>query len=387
MRNHVQLQALGGTAASSSSASSSVVYEKLKTVDEVTADDVESIRGGRESSLGPPTLVAGHLSSRRLPYCCCTYCWCCCCLRCECTLRNVLVALMALGVFMGLFWSFIVYCFLPPRIPPLTIEPLTSAPAVFNGTVRVLFVGDSMFGIACRRYELRQKVAAFLPQYSMNLAVSGKSAVKARDLRQRLPAIMRITHPDVVFLWENSDISNVNENFMSARDIASSRANYTVNMEWDVKYILNFQDKVSGKKVKNMALVGPGMLGEGPFLPRDPNVISTWPRILPVVQKYDHGWMIDDFIKMNRAIAVKLGVPHLDVKGLFQAQVPWYRLFYAGWVTTDGEHPNERGTTLIAREVATMLLEWFQKYNDSIISSPEHLPTYEFMDDEVTDRR
>ena len=385
MRNNVQLQPLAGapslSSSSSSSSSSSVVYEKLKSDDELTADDVESVHGGggRESSLGPPR---PHRDAGK--WCSCYLC-CCCCVRCDCTLRNVLVGFMAVGIFMGSLYSFVLYCFLPPTIPPLMIEPLTSAPAVFNGTVRVLFVGDSMFGIACRRYELRQKVAAFLPQYSMNLAVSGKSAVKARDLRQRLPAILRITHPDVVFLWENSDISNVNENFMSSRDIASSRSNYTLNMEWDVNYILNFQDTVSRKRVKNMALVGPGMLGEGPFLPRDPNVQSTWPRILPVVQKYDHRWMIDDFIKMNRAIASKFGIPHMDVKGLFQAHLPWYRLFYAGWVTTDGEHPNERGAVLIAREVATMLLQWFQHYNDSVISSPDHLPSYEFMDDEVTD--
>ena len=32
---------------------------------------------------------------------------------------------------------------------------------------------------------------------------------------------------------------------------------------------------------------------------------------------------------------------HFEQK-LFKAVVPWYRIFYAGWVTTDGEHPNER---------------------------------------------
>jgi len=115
--------------------------------------------------------------------------------------------------------------------------------------------------------------------------------------------------------------------------------------------------------------------------------------------------------------------------------VPWYRIFYAGWVTTDGEHPNERykhselhdnidhlynnitptppiisttilplhllffllfyfspisygtcrGNVIVAREVSKLLLEWFQNFNNSMISEPDHLPSNEFMDDQVTD--
>ena len=57
-----------------------------------------------------------------------------------------------------------------------------------------------------------------------------------------------------------------------------------------------------------------GMLGEGPFYPRDPNLASTWPEILPVVQKYDHVEVIDEYITINKAIAAKYDIPYVDIK-------------------------------------------------------------------------
>ena len=56
------------------------------------------------------------------------------------------------------------------------------------------------------------------------------------------------------------------------------------------------------------------MLGEGPFYPRDPNLASTWPEILPVVQKYDHVEVIDEYITINKAIAAKFEIPYVDIK-------------------------------------------------------------------------
>ena len=44
-----------------------------------------------------------------------------------------------------------------------------------------------------------------------------------------------------------------------------------------------------------------------------------------------------------------------------------------------------RGNVIVAREVSKLLLEWFQNFNNSMISEPDHLPSNEFMDDQVTD--
>jgi hypothetical protein len=328
-------------------------YAKVKTIEdeEANLDDEDDAgddgAGGQHNKEGRADAVQPTTWYSR--WCCCCSC-CCCCF--PCSWRKFQVGGILTVIALVLLYVFLKLCFLPPVISPIAIEPLTTDPAVFNGTVRVLLVGDSMFGISCRRYQLREKIAAFLPQYSMVLAISGKSAVKAKDLRERLPRILPITTPDVVFLWENSDISNVNEHKLDAEQVAFVRSNYSRNMAWSVNFILNYGkpdidlnstsiEETKGA-VKKMALFGPGMLGEGPFLPRDPNLFSTWPEVFPVVQKYDHSEVIDDYIEMNKEIAWSFNIPHVNIKQLFEGVLPWYRIFYAGWVTTDGEHPNER---------------------------------------------
>ena len=232
------------------------VYEKLKSDDHETASDDMRDDFGLQSSVGPtsdtvPTTFCGRLCGR--------CCGCCCpCSRHKCMTALMTMAIISLGLYL-----FIEFCFIPPKISPILIEPLTDEPAVFDGTVRVLLVGDSMFGISCRRYKLREKIAAFLPQYSLNLAISGKSAVKATDLRERLPRILPITQPDVVFLWENSDVSNVNEHKLSSQQISFIRGNFTKNMDWNVNFILNYHgnntELSQHNRVKKMALFGPGI--------------------------------------------------------------------------------------------------------------------------------
>ena len=366
-------------------------YAKVKTNEEEDAnlDDTED-NDDDAAAAGQYNKEGFTISVRPTSwYSCLRSRWCCCCSCCcwcfPCSWRKLQLGLILMVIAGGLLYFFIKICFLPPVIAPIAIEPLTTDPPVFNGTVRVLLVGDSMFGISCRRYGLREKIAAFLPQYSMVFAISGKSAVKARDLRMRLPKILPITNPDVVFLWENSDISNVNEHKIPADEVAFVRSNYSRNMAWSVEYILNYNSdrdtnsnddnnnsSSSGSNqktrgaVKKMALFGPGMLGEGAFLPRDPNLLSTWPEIFPVVQKYDHIEVIGDYIEMNKEIAWSFNIPHVDIKRLFEEVLPWYRIFYAGWVTSDGEHPNERWVTDSSGR--TVVLTVPQQYYSSTIA-------------------
>ena len=238
------------------------VYEKLKTDDnETSPDEMRSEFGIQSSADSIPDYASPSLCSRICDRCCS-----CCC---PCSRRKFMSTLITMAVISLGLYLFIEICFIPPKIAPILIEPLTDEPAVFDGTVRVLLVGDSMFGISCRRYKLREKIAAFLPQYSLNLAISGKSAVKATDLRERLPRILPITQPDVVFLWENSDVSNVNEHKLSPQQISFVRGNFTKNMEWNVNFILNYHgnntDLSQHNYVKKMALFGPGMLNSTIF--------------------------------------------------------------------------------------------------------------------------
>ena len=75
--------------------------------------------------------------------------------------------------------------------------------------------------------------------------------------------------------------------------------------------------------------------------------------------------MLDDYCKIDRSIATKYRVPYLDVRGNLKRAVPWWRLWYAGYVTKDGEHTNERGTLILAEVFSKQLLRWFQAYNST----------------------
>ena len=75
--------------------------------------------------------------------------------------------------------------------------------------------------------------------------------------------------------------------------------------------------------------------------------------------------MLDDYCYIARSVAAEHNVTYLDFRGELKKAIPWYRWWYAGFVTKDGEHTNERGTLVLAKMISKQLLEWFQTYNSS----------------------
>jgi hypothetical protein len=75
--------------------------------------------------------------------------------------------------------------------------------------------------------------------------------------------------------------------------------------------------------------------------------------------------MLDDYCQIAREVALAHKVPYMDIRGSLKRAVPWYRLWYAGFVTKDGEHTNERGTWILADLLARQLLVWFEGFNSS----------------------
>lgn len=75
--------------------------------------------------------------------------------------------------------------------------------------------------------------------------------------------------------------------------------------------------------------------------------------------------MLDDYCLIARSVAAQYNVPYLDFRGELKKAIPWYRLWYTGYVTKDGEHTNERGTLLLAKMISNQLLQWFETYNSS----------------------
>jgi hypothetical protein len=98
--------------------------------------------------------------------------------------------------------------------------------------------GDSVLGIPSRKSGLVLKLGALLPQYYMNIAVSGKLGVKMFNLLPRVNNILKKEKPNVVILYSDSDLSNQKEYTLSVQDKFDVRQHYRNNYTLVVERIL-----------------------------------------------------------------------------------------------------------------------------------------------------
>lgn len=92
---------------------------------------------------------------------------------------------------------------------------------------------------------------------------------------------------------------------------------------------------------------GPGLLGEGPlFLP---------PRFA------GKDAMLDLYRTINKRVCEEADITYIDLRKAFQEALPSVWLFSRWYVTSDGEHPNEKGTQIIADAFGGLLSQWLRK--------------------------
>lgn len=160
---------------------------------------------------------------------------------------------------------FFAFAIIPIRTPRRPINPLSNASATTKGQIRVLLLGtkvwhvnnlktfcfylsllclcyvlpgDSVLGIPSRKSGLVLKLGALIPQYFMNVAVSGKLGVKMYILLPRVANILKKEKPDVVILYTDSDLSNQKEYTLSVQEKFDVRQHYRNNYTLVVEKIL-----------------------------------------------------------------------------------------------------------------------------------------------------
>ena len=47
-------------------------------------------------------------------------------------------------------------------------------------------------------------------------------------------------------------------------------------------------------------------------------------------------------------VYIEYNIPFIDMRALLLSAIPWYWVLYMGYISIDGEHPNERATRLLA---------------------------------------
>lgn len=206
-----------------------------------------------------------------------------------------------------------------------------------NHNLTVVLFGDSLLNIPYTHYDLPHKIKSLLPTCFQNITIlnKGKNGNKVRDLRQRLTKDVLLLKPDVVFLHFDSDISDQEVDYLS---LNSTQLQY--KMDYD--YILHM---MTSYKIPHIAIAGPGLLGEG--------LIVNKPRF-----RGKEG-LLDRYRFINLQLANSYDLPYLDIRKAYQEALPSYWIFSFGYVTTDGEHPNDRGSDIIAEYFSALLNQWY----------------------------
>ena len=150
------------------------------------------------------------------------------------------------------------------------------------------------------------------------------------DILARTPDVLKNYTPDAVILFWDSDCSDVDESTMSEGQVTELRANYTANLVDVVTQILG-----SGSL---LAISGPEVLGEGLREMKTP--------------------MLNDYRDMNKKVSADFKLQHIDMRQAFLDDCPDKWIQDGGFDTTDGEHPNDRGTTIEAGLFAKQVQEW-----------------------------
>ena len=213
-----------------------------------------------------------------------------------------------------------------------------------NPIRRIVVLGDSLVNRSFREHNLAGKLQSELSGGKLDVINCGYSAVKvAWLLSNAIDECVLLAQPDAVFILMDTDVSDVNEEPLTADDVEQLRTNYHSNL---TRIIETLQQPSTG--ISFIALCSPGVLGETSY---------AW--FQPTQLRFHHkGSMLHAYTEQNRAIAVIAGIAYIDVQKAFHAVIPRYQLSYAWCCTKDGEHLNERGTQIVATLMAQSLRTW-----------------------------
>ena len=203
----------------------------------------------------------------------------------------------------------------------------------------VVLLGDSLINRPWNEHNLSSKIMSLLNTTdNVTLINSGQNGEEIESILDRTPRMLAEFKPWAVILFWDSDCSNIDESTMSPSQVAQLRANYSFHVQATCQLIVD-----SGAK---LAVAGPELLGEGP--------IGLQPRFKSKTSEY-----MEAYVELTRNSAESVrGASYINMRAAFLEAIPiWWKL-YGGWVTIEGEHPNERGTGIEAALFANTINGW-----------------------------
>lgn len=208
-------------------------------------------------------------------------------------------------------------------------------PIPVDGQMNIVLLGDSLIEFPFTLFNLGGLVSDHLKDLNPNVFNEGQGSDTIQRIRNRLPEALS-KEPDALFLFWDTDCSDTNEADMTNEEVISVRTQYEEN----VRYVINSTLSVGTKFV---IVSGPVLLGEGPWFMK---------------HKFQgKEEMLEDYININKRICKDMNVTYLDMRTPFLSALPSSWPLSMWVVTFDGEHPNSRGTRIIANQFSDKLKE------------------------------
>ena len=206
--------------------------------------------------------------------------------------------------------------------------------------VRIVFVGDSLVHKSAVDHGLLDQVSAQLasrhPAQRFEVLDAGVNGNTIADIQARLDDDVIALRPAAVVLYWDSDVSDVDESRMSAAEVAALRSAYRSILQDVLTRLVR-----SGAHV---IVSGPTLIGEAPR------------------GKNPKDGMLDDYRRINRAVARALNVAYVDTRRAFLAQ-PLQQAAsgqHTTPLTEDGEHLSDVGAAVARRQFVAAIDAWLR---------------------------
>lgn len=210
---------------------------------------------------------------------------------------------------------------------------------------RIAMLGDSLVGGLYITFPIQYFMKIYLPHFKLTFLPFDVGGSRIANIRSRLDSVIA-AKPDGTFIFFDSDECDIDESLLSRSKVTELRDAYRSNLN----YVLQTLNASNPKGF--LVLAGPSVVGEGPLF----GPVPLW--------SYNYKqFQLDEYRDMNYEIARSNGVPYIDVRDSFKMVFNNFRgrLGYSGCLTTDGNHENDVGATVVTYLLACTLLPWFME--------------------------
>lgn len=232
--------------------------------------------------------------------------------------------LISVLVFLSLIFLSIVLMLSGKNASHLSLSQARDFP-LYGEDGGVVLLGDSLIHLSCSLYDLIGKLSHRV-NHRLEYTDQGVNGDTIHDIQARLPGVLDLidaTRPTAVFLFWDSDVSDINEDNVPYFGPIYLRYRYSVALRYVVQALLS--------QNVYLAVSGPGLLPQ----PSKTNMLESYKAI-------------------NIQVCNEFGVDYIDLRSRFlDAEAN-----NNSTVTVDGEHLNDNGVSIVAEEFSKYILKW-----------------------------